>query len=106
MVSLTVSGLAAVRRTARAGPQGRCPRFCEPRLNEPGLGTANPDEKGGTLVMSLDTVVAALPETRLTLAGLLRSLHRQGRLGPLVREALAAQVVQEAARRAGLSVAD
>jgi hypothetical protein len=51
----------------------------------------------------LDMVIAALPETQLTLAGLLRSLHRQGRLEPLVREALAAQVVQQQARQAGLA---
>jgi parvulin-like peptidyl-prolyl isomerase len=51
----------------------------------------------------LDIVIASLAETQLTLAGLLRSLHRQGRLGPLVREALAAQFLQEQARQAGLS---
>jgi hypothetical protein len=53
---------------------------------------------------SLDMVVAALPEAQLTLAGLLGWLHMQGRLGPLVREALAAQLVKDESRRAGLSV--
>jgi parvulin-like peptidyl-prolyl isomerase len=51
----------------------------------------------------LDIVIASLAETRLTLGGLLRSFHRQGRLAPLVREALAAQFLQEQARQAGLS---
>jgi parvulin-like peptidyl-prolyl isomerase len=64
------------------------------------------NEKKGSAIMSpLDLVIAALPETQLTLAGLLRGLHRQGRLEPLVREALAAQFIQEQARQAGLSVA-
>src|SRR4051794_12529129 len=52
-----------------------------------------------------DMGIAGLPQTPLTLAGLLRGLHLQGRLGPLVREALAAQLVQEQARQAGLSAA-
>jgi len=50
------------------------------------------------------TVIASLAETRLTLAGLLRWLRLQDRLAPLVREALAALLVREEARRAGLSV--
>src|SRR5262245_61643507 len=54
----------------------------------------------------LDIVIASLAETRLTLGGLLRWLHLQGRLGPLVREALAAQLVGEQARQAGLAVTD
>jgi hypothetical protein len=51
----------------------------------------------------MDTVIASLDGTRLSLAGLLRWLRARGRLGPLVREALAAQLVQEQARQAGLS---
>src|SRR3954447_5398022 len=54
----------------------------------------------------LDVVLASLPETQLTLGGLLRRLHVRGQLAPLVREALAAQVVQQQARQAGLSVTD
>jgi hypothetical protein len=54
---------------------------------------------------SLDTVIASLSGTQLTLAGLLTELHRQGRLEPAVREALTAQFLQEQARQAGLSLA-
>jgi PPIC-type PPIASE domain len=53
---------------------------------------------------TLDTTIASLPGTRLSLGGLLKRLHAQGRLGLLVREALAEQLVQEQARQAGLSV--
>jgi parvulin-like peptidyl-prolyl isomerase len=53
---------------------------------------------------SQDWIVASLPETQLTLGGLLKWLHTQGRLGPLVGEALAAQLVQQQARQAELSV--
>jgi hypothetical protein len=53
---------------------------------------------------TLDTVVASLPDSRLSLGGLLKRLHLQGRLEPLVREALSEQLVAEEARRAGLSV--
>jgi hypothetical protein len=52
---------------------------------------------------TLDTTIASLPGTRLSLGGLLKRLHAQGRLRPLVREALAEQLVQEQARQAGLS---
>jgi hypothetical protein len=52
---------------------------------------------------SLDTVIASLAETRLTVAGLLRWLRLHGRLGPLVCEALVALFVQEQAQQAGLS---
>jgi parvulin-like peptidyl-prolyl isomerase len=52
---------------------------------------------------SQDLILAALPETQLTLGGLLQWLRTQGRLGPLVREALAAQLVREQARKADLS---
>ena len=52
---------------------------------------------------SLNLVIAALPETQFTLGGLLSWLHTQGRLVPLVREALAAQLVQQQARQAGLA---
>jgi hypothetical protein len=53
-----------------------------------------------------DTVLASVAGSRLTLGNLLGWLQTQGRLGPLVREALAAQLVQEQARQAGLSVTD
>jgi hypothetical protein len=52
---------------------------------------------------TVDTVIASVDGTRLSLAGLLRWLRARGRLGPLVREALAAQLVKEQARQAGLS---
>jgi parvulin-like peptidyl-prolyl isomerase len=48
-------------------------------------------------------IIAALPETQLTLGGLLEWLHTQGRLGSLVREALAAHLVWQQARQAGLA---
>jgi PPIC-type PPIASE domain len=57
-------------------------------------------------VSTFDTVLASGGGTRLTVGGLLRSLHLQGRLEPLVREALTAEVVQDHARRAGLTVTD
>jgi hypothetical protein len=57
-------------------------------------------------VTPFDTVHAWLAGARLTLAGLFGWLHIQGRLGPLVREALAAQLAQDEARQAGLSVTD
>src|SRR4051812_5021965 len=53
---------------------------------------------------TLDTTIASLPGARLSLGGLLKRLHAQGRLGLLVREALAEQLVQEQARLVGLSV--
>jgi len=53
---------------------------------------------------TLDTTIASLPGTRLSLGGLLNRLHSQGRLGLLVRQALAEQLVQEQARQSGLSV--
>jgi hypothetical protein len=37
---------------------------------------------------ALDTVIASLADSRLTLGGLLKRLQVQARLGPLVREAL------------------
>jgi parvulin-like peptidyl-prolyl isomerase len=52
---------------------------------------------------NLDTVIASLTGTKLSLGGLLRRLHAQGRLEPLAREALAAQLIQDQARQAGLS---
>src|SRR5262245_58731812 len=52
----------------------------------------------------LDTVIASAAGARLTAGQLLRKLQRQGRLRPLVLEALAEEVVQEHARQAGLSV--
>lgn len=53
---------------------------------------------------TLDTVVASLSGSQLTLGGLLRRLHVQGRLGSLAREALARQHVLDQARAAGLAV--
>src|SRR5262245_42606490 len=53
---------------------------------------------------TLDTIVGALGDQSLTLRGLLEWLRSRGRLGPLVREALAALSVRGEARRAGLSV--
>lgn len=50
-----------------------------------------------------DTILASVAGTRLSLAGLLRHLRIQGRLGPLVREALAARLVQHEAVQAGLA---
>jgi hypothetical protein len=49
---------------------------------------------------TLDNILSSPPVVRL----LLTKLHRQGRLAPLIREALADQVVQEEARQAGLAV--
>src|SRR5262249_54114949 len=56
------------------------------------------------IMITLDTIVGALGEQRLTAGGLLEWLRASGRLGPLVREALAVQLVKEEARRSGLSV--
>src|SRR5947208_1663275 len=53
---------------------------------------------------TLDTPIASLPGVSLSLGQLLRTLHGQGRLRPLVVEALAARLVQQEARQAGLSV--
>src|SRR5262249_6436493 len=53
---------------------------------------------------TLDTPVASLPGVSLSLGQLLRTLHAQGRLRPLVVEALAGRLVQQEARQAGLSV--
>jgi parvulin-like peptidyl-prolyl isomerase len=58
----------------------------------------------GLRMSSQDLIIASLPETQLTLGGLLEWLRTQGRLAPLVREALAAQLVREQARKADLSV--
>jgi hypothetical protein len=49
---------------------------------------------------TLDTILAFPPGVRL----LLKKLHLKGRLAPLIREALADQVVQEQARQSGLSI--
>jgi parvulin-like peptidyl-prolyl isomerase len=51
----------------------------------------------------LDTVIASLAGSRLTLGGLLKRLQVHARLGPLVREALARQYLLDQARAAGLS---
>ena len=53
---------------------------------------------------TLETPVASLPGVSVSLGQLLRRLHRQGRLWPLAVKALSAQVVQQEARQAGLSV--
>jgi len=52
----------------------------------------------------LDTVIASLAGSRLTLGGLLKRLRADARLGPLAREALARQYLLDQARSAGLSV--
>src|SRR5262249_26125510 len=52
----------------------------------------------------LDATIASLPGARLSLGALLKKLHLQGQLRPLVLEALADRLVQEQARQAGLSV--
>jgi hypothetical protein len=53
---------------------------------------------------TLETSVASLPGVSLSLGQLLQTLHAQGRLRPLVAEALAGRLVQQEARQAGLSV--
>jgi hypothetical protein len=53
---------------------------------------------------ALDTVIASVGGSRLTLGGLLRRLQAQRRLGPLVREALVRQYLLDRAREASLSV--
>ncbi len=51
-----------------------------------------------------DTILGTLPGSQLTLSGLLKRLRMQGRLRSLVEGALTDQLVQDEARRAGLSV--
>jgi hypothetical protein len=53
---------------------------------------------------TLDATIASLPGARLSLGALLKTLHWQGQLRPLVLDALAGRLVQEEARRAGLAV--
>jgi parvulin-like peptidyl-prolyl isomerase len=53
---------------------------------------------------TLDTTIASLPGAELSLGALLKQLHLWGQLRPLVLAALADRLVQEEARRAGLSV--
>ena len=53
---------------------------------------------------TLETPVASLPGVSLSLGQLLQTLHTQGRLRPLVVEALAGRLVQQQAHQAGLSV--
>jgi hypothetical protein len=53
---------------------------------------------------TLDTAFASLVGCRLTPGDLLERPHTQGRLRPLVFEALAERLVVEQARQAGLSV--
>jgi hypothetical protein len=48
-------------------------------------------------VSTLNTSVAALPGVSLSLGQLLQTLHAQGRLRPLVVEALAGRLVQQQA---------
>ena len=51
-----------------------------------------------------DTIVGTLPGSQLSLGGLLKRLHARGRLRSLVLDALTEQLVEDEARRAGLSV--
>jgi len=74
-------------------------------LNVHGAGGPQPPTFLGDPVTAFETILAALPETQLTLGGFLITLHRQGRLDPLIQQALAAQFVQDQARNASLSVA-
>jgi hypothetical protein len=53
---------------------------------------------------TLDVTIASLPGAQLSLGVLLTKLHLQGQLRPLVLEALADRLVQEEARREGLSI--
>jgi hypothetical protein len=53
---------------------------------------------------TLDTIIASPPGAPLSPGEILERLHRQGRLRPLVLEALVGQLVQEQARQPGLSV--
>jgi parvulin-like peptidyl-prolyl isomerase len=53
---------------------------------------------------TLDATIASLPGAQLSLGALLTKLHLQGQLRPLVLEALADRLVQEEARREGLSI--
>jgi hypothetical protein len=52
----------------------------------------------------LDTVIASVAGSRLTLGGLLKRLQVHARLGPLVREALVRQYILDQAHEAGLAV--
>jgi len=56
------------------------------------------------IMNALDTVIAYLADSRLTLGGLLKRLQVQARLGPLVREALVRQYILDQAHEAGLSI--
>src|SRR5262245_1580294 len=67
-------------------------------------GSRSGSHRGEGPMNTLDSIVGALGDQRLTVRGLLEWLRSGGRLGPLVREALAALLVREEARRAGLSV--
>lgn len=51
-----------------------------------------------------DPVIGSLPDCQLSLSGLLKWLRMQGRLRSLVLDALVEQLVDDEARRAGLSV--
>jgi parvulin-like peptidyl-prolyl isomerase len=52
---------------------------------------------------SLDTVLGSLPGAEVTLRTLLRRMHAGGLLEPLVREALAEQLIRQQAQAAGLT---
>ncbi|MHB1425748.1 MAG: peptidylprolyl isomerase [Gemmataceae bacterium] len=56
------------------------------------------------MINALDTVIASLAGSRLTLGSLLKRLRAQARLGPLAREALVRQYILDQAREAGLSI--
>jgi putative peptide maturation system protein len=51
-----------------------------------------------------DSILATLPNSQLSLSGLLQWLRRQGNLRSLVFDALIDQLIQDEARQAGLSV--
>src|SRR5438105_2378096 len=53
---------------------------------------------------TLETPIASLPGVSVSLGQLLQTLHAQGRLRPLVVEALAGRLVQQQTRQPGLAV--
>src|SRR5258708_29514898 len=75
-------------------------RRCPYRLSAPCI----LDPEDPFTMSTLDTPVASLPGVSLSLGQLLQTLHAQGRLRPLVVEALAGRLVQQQARQAGLSI--
>ena len=57
-------------------------------------------------MITSDNIIACVPNVRLSMGALLRHLHDQGRLRPLILETLLAQLVREQAHHDGLSVSD